>query len=411
MNILIVNRFIALLGGVERYLIGLCEALSEKGVQVDFLYAEDTPNADLVAKSRKRFVIPEIWQQENRLTQNTRGKLLQVLQESRPDFIFFQNVENAKAMHFLSSAAPSVRYIHHHKATCPDGKRLLHHPESFCLHPASFSCILRAHFRRCMPRLPSKAWTAYRRATSGLSVIRSLRGIVVSSHFMKAVLIRNRIRGEVIHVLHHFPPWEPEDWVAPGRPKGLLFVGRLVPGKGIQEIIEMMAHLENDITLEVVGDGELRLQAELLTRSKELQDRITFSGWLSGSDLMEAYRRNALLVVPAMSPEPFGVIGIEAAALCRPAVAFDVGGISEWLKDRRTGMLVKPGDFLQFNRAIEHLLTDPRRLRELGNQAAQFTATHFSRQVHIARLMNIIEGVRRRGDSQHRRDNPFMGLV
>ena len=49
------------------------------------------------------------------------------------------------------------------------------------------------------------------------------------------------------------------------------------------------------------------------------------------------------MAVPSLWPEPFGLVGLDAASLGRPAVAFDVGGIGEWLTDGANGRLVEPG--------------------------------------------------------------------
>ena len=49
-----------------------------------------------------------------------------------------------------------------------------------------------------------------------------------------------------------------------------------------------------------------------------------------------------LVAVPSLWPEPFGLVGLDAAALGRPAIAFDVGGIGEWLTDGVNGKLVEP---------------------------------------------------------------------
>jgi glycosyltransferase involved in cell wall biosynthesis len=195
-----------------------------------------------------------------------------------------------------------------------------------------------------MPRLPTKAWRAFQQSRQSLLATQELPALIVASHFMKEILVLNNCSPEQITVLPYFPQWEGEEWTPPMAPKSILFVGRLRTAKGILELIELLARTHSDITMSVVGDGLKRQQAEETVQRLGLENRVTFHGWLIGSALKEAYRRNALVVVPSLWPEPFGIIGLEAATMCRPSIAFDVGGIGDWLKDSETGYLVKAGD-------------------------------------------------------------------
>ena len=66
-------------------------------------------------------------------------------------------------------------------------------------------------------------------------------------------------------------------------------------------------------------------------------------GWVDEATAPAVYSAGAAIaVVPSLWPEPFGLVGLDAAALGRPAVAFDVGGIGEWLEEGRNGRLVEP---------------------------------------------------------------------
>jgi glycosyltransferase involved in cell wall biosynthesis len=164
--------------------------------------------------------------------------------------------------------------------------------------------------------------------------------------------------------------------------------------KGILGLIELLARTQSDITMSVVGDGLERQQAEETVQKLGLENRVTFHGWLMGKALKEAYQRNALVVVPSLALEAFGIIGLEAATMCRPTVAFDVGGIGDWLKDSETGYLVKAGDFDQMKNRIEFLLRNPEKGRTMGLKARDYVEKHFSAESHLTELIRIFDSVR-----------------
>jgi glycosyltransferase involved in cell wall biosynthesis len=102
-------------------------------------------------------------------------------------------------------------------------------------------------------------------------------------------------------------------------------------------------------------------------------------------------------VVPSLWPEPFALIGLEAAALGIPSVAFDVGGIRQWLDSGRSGQLVDPASGSQgLGAAMAALLADPALVSRLGAQARAI-ASRMSRAAHVDGLEAVLSGAVRRG--------------
>jgi len=390
-RILLVNQFISLEGGVERYLHDLCSNLTERNIQVVFLHGQSSDTEP--PPNVKSLCLPDLWQQGQALSAKTRRNLFQVLTQENPDVVYLHNIEDGAAISLISSCHPTVRFIHGSKTTCPDGKRWLHRPDAQCFYPLSKTCMFRAHTRHCMPRLPTKAWRAFQQSRQSLVATQELPALIVASHFMKEMLALNHCSPERITVLPYFPQWEGEEWTPPMAPKSILFVGRLRTAKGILELIELLARTHSDITMSVVGDGLARQQAEETAQRLGLENRVTFHGWLMGGALKEAYQRNALVVVPSLWPEPFGIIGLEAATMCRPAIAFDVGGMGDWLKDSETGYLVKAGDFDQMQSRIESLLMNPEKARTMGLKARDYVEKHFCAESHLTELVRIFKSV------------------
>jgi glycosyltransferase involved in cell wall biosynthesis len=102
------------------------------------------------------------------------------------------------------------------------------------------------------------------------------------------------------------------------------------------------------------------------------------------------YSRAALVAVPSLWPEPFGLVGLEAASLGIPAVAFDVGGVRQWLDPNRTGVLVDPASGSEgLGAAIAALLADRSTRVRLGERA-RLACDGMSRAAHLDRLEAVL---------------------
>ena len=101
-----------------------------------------------------------------------------------------------------------------------------------------------------------------------------------------------------------------------------------------------------------------------------------------------------LLLVPSLWPEPFGMVGVEAARRGVPAVAFAVGGIPEWLIDGVTGRLVPPDrpTAQAFAAAILATLSDPGARQRMGASCPE-AARRFDADAHLQALDAIFDEV------------------
>lgn len=155
----------------------------------------------------------------------------------------------------------------------------------------------------------------------------------------------------------------------------VLAIGRLVPIKRIDRLLAAfrIVHLERpDVHLYLVGDGPERSALEETVKQYELDDGVTFVGWsrnraewISASDVV------------ALSSDSEGtpLALIEAAAAGRPAVATDVGGVRDVVKDGGTGFVVERADVAGLADRLLLLLREARLRQRLGEAAA----THVDR--------------------------------
>jgi glycosyltransferase involved in cell wall biosynthesis len=110
----------------------------------------------------------------------------------------------------------------------------------------------------------------------------------------------------------------------------LLFLGRLVPQKGLRRLLLVLKTLRSVIPglkLQVIGDGPERQRLEDAVRRMELEEAVSFEGYRSDTDT--AIGQSDLLVIPSFG-EPFGLVALEALRLGKPIAVFaDGGGVVE----------------------------------------------------------------------------------
>jgi glycosyltransferase involved in cell wall biosynthesis len=163
-------------------------------------------------------------------------------------------------------------------------------------------------------------------------------------------VVPNPVDTDVFH-----PPEGP-------RPEGprLLCVAWLDPKKGHRFLLEALAALgRHDVTLDLVGGGELRPELEAEAARLGLSARVRFLGPLPKEGVAELMRRADLFVLPSLD-ENLPVVLAEAMASGLPAVATRVGGVEEVL-DQDAGELVPPRDAEALARAIREWLERPLR--------------------------------------------------
>jgi glycosyltransferase involved in cell wall biosynthesis len=184
-------------------------------------------------------------------------------------------------------------------------------------------------------------------------------------------------------------------------PRRLLFVGRMDPLKGGRELLQALptvaARVNHPLHLVFAGDGPQRSAWEALASvisRDEPRVRVEFRGWLDQDAISDLYRQSDLLVVPSLWPEPFGLVGLEALLHHVPAVAFDVGGISEWLKPEINGVLAagNPPSVQGLADAIVDGLRAGRTRAVDGEQVERLSAS-FSVDAHLSRLLRVFENV------------------
>lgn len=131
----------------------------------------------------------------------------------------------------------------------------------------------------------------------------------------------------------------------------LLYVGRLAPEKGIDDLIDAVALLKQqipDVYLNIVGEGSERAALEKRVQEKQLTDVISFAGFQN--DIRPWMQHAHVCILPSRRRETFGIIIAEALASEKPVVVTRMGGVPEVVGD--CGWIVEPNHPKQLAAAL-----------------------------------------------------------
>ncbi len=152
----------------------------------------------------------------------------------------------------------------------------------------------------------------------------------------------------------------------PANSRILLFVGKLVPWKNVDRLINVVTMIRErcpDVCLLVVGDGPSMGYLSEYTRKRNIEDRVLFCGYVSEKEVFAYYALSDILVLLEKNAS-FGLSIIEANAVGLPVLAIEGGGPSDIIEHGKNGFLVPPDitdrdiagillDFLKNTRSME----------------------------------------------------------
>ena len=399
MKILQVNKFLWLSGGVERYMFDLSTLLESKGHEVSFFSMQDeernrpcpqTPyfvtNIDYqrmgplgAVRKATRIVSKTVYSLESK------SKIRQLVRDLRPDVAHVHSVFHQISPSVLpvlrEEGIPIVQSVHNYKLICPNYQLYVPHKGEVCercLPGKYYHCI----GQRCMKdSLAASALVAGAMYLHKWTRIyeKNIHSFLCSTQFLIDQLKKGGIPQEK---LRHVPLYldlgrydardQPEDYA--------VYVGRLVPGKGLKTLLHAVSEVPN-AKLVIVGDGESR--GELEAFANECGANVSFAGRQEGDALSSLIARARFLVLPSEVYETCGLVLWEANASGRPAIASRIGGIPESIDDGVTGLLVDPGDVDGLAEKIAWLFEHPGEADEMGaagrSKVEALCASHYDR--------------------------------
>lgn len=157
----------------------------------------------------------------------------------------------------------------------------------------------------------------------------------------------------------------------------VLFVGRLDQEKRVDELIRAFAQLPADLParLEIVGDGTHREDWRQLADKVGIADRTVFHGFISEDDLLAAYGRCDVFVMPGVA-ELQSLVTLESMAAGKPVIAANAMALPHLVHPGENGWLFEPGNVAELAGHLETLLRAPRLRGEMGQRSKAIAGGH-----------------------------------
>ncbi len=378
-----------LIGGVERYVEGAMAALSRRGHTVALVCERrETPDAPLMQVDTDA-----VWCAADGIDDLERN-----LARWNPDIVFAHGFASNDVERMVLGRWPAVLFAHGYYGTCATGTKRQARPHLHaCTRRFGPACLWQHYPRRCGGLNPRVALAGYLTQRARHHALTRYRAVLVGSQHMLAEYRRHGVREEHLHLAPLFPTGvDRNPSPPPPRPftGQVVVVGRLTELKGVDRSIRAIPlasqRLKRPLALTVLGDGPARQELETLASS--IGVAAVFRGWVDAATRTDAMRHADLLLVPSVWPEPFGLVGIEAACVGLPTAAYAMGGITDWLRPGESGELA-PADPPTVDGLSDAIV---RALRDLDTHAALRLgawriAARFTVDQHLAVLEPTLE--------------------
>ena len=249
----------------------------------------------------------------------------------------------------------------------PFGKKLTDAPQIVTMHHSCLDAINQIKTNYLNRILNVSSETGIIMPFIEKKLIESAQKITVPSQFTKNSILTNyQIDPSSVLVIKNGIKWDEskqtkkleknDDKFDTGK-KTLLFVGTVDNSrKGVDILLRIFEKVikEYDCQLLVVGSGN-KDKAISLAKSLNINDNIYFTGYVDENTLNRYYNQCDIFVFPSRM-EGFGIVILEANAVGKPVIAFNVGAAPELIKNYYNGILIEDNDITSFANAILYLL-------------------------------------------------------
>lgn len=413
MRVIVANYRYFVAGGPEKYMFKFMEAAEKRGVEVipfsvNNPQNEKTPYSRYFAKPRSKqlmyadtkkslgniigMVRATVWNYD------AEKRLRKLIRDTKPDAVYI--------LHEVNHLSPSII-----RAAKKEGVRVVHRISDFfmfcpkydflCENEICEACLhgdyKKAIEKRCVKG--SKFGTLLRVFAMKLykwtKVFEDVDQFVCTCEFSKGKLTEGGIPEDKITCI---PTFIDATKITPcyDNDKYFLFLGRMAHQKGTIYAIEAMKYLKDtDFVLKITGsisDSEEDQKLWKYIQEHGLEEKIVFTGFKHGAELVDLISRATCIVCPAIWYENMPNTVIEAYAYGKPVVASRIGSLEEIVVDDETGYLFPMKDAKELGMRLKKFVDDESLSGKLGRNARKKCEQAYNEKAHMDRVLEILEG-------------------
>jgi glycosyltransferase involved in cell wall biosynthesis len=386
LNLLYIHERFGALAGAEANVLITATELSARGHRVGILHGPSTGKNESGWKN--------VFEYREPLDAHTLAKNVEAF---RPDAFFIHKTSNLPVLEAVAkSGVPVARMVHDHDIYCMRSYKYGVFSRKICERAASAFCIFGCGAfltRNHGGGLPVK-FVSLRDKLREIEINRGFDRMCVVTTFMRDELLKNGFSRQRIEI--HPPVPRPGDATIRSSFSDrnlIIYAGQIIRGKGVDVLIESLARVKEPFECIILGDGSHKPYCEQLTRKLGLEVKVKFLGFVPQEELKRYYRECSVVAISSVWPEPIATIGLEVMRYALPVVAFDAGGIKDWLKNGHNGYLIPWMDRGAFAGAIDDLLRDKAKARRMGENGLALVSEQYDFGKYVVGLEEMFRRI------------------
>lgn len=388
MRTLQINDDYQRLGGAETYFFNLINLLKKKGHQVFVFAIRGKP-----MKTKDTLVVGEAksflghYFSSKIFNFKVYFKLKKLIAKTKPDIIYLHNNYLAPFSVLLAIRGHKVvQTIHDYKIICPYGEMIRKDNLSICPGGIGLKCF------------KNKCLSSHNLFVSYLPF--KLRTFLTKKIISKFTAPSRKLKKYLevfgfsnVEYLPYFLAVKSFKFNPESRIQGnVLYIGRLVKTKGISDLVKALPKIVSKVSrvhLTIVGDGPQKKYLTSLVKRLGVSNKVDFVGKIPYESVKRYYQGANVVVIPSICMDNSPNVVYEAFSAGNPVIASNRGGMSDFVRNGKTGFIFKSGNIEELAEKTIKILKNENLFGKLSTSCRKFAFDNLTSERHYQKIMRI----------------------